>query len=217
MERYFPADKIVLTGNPVRDIVISEALKKEGYAFFNLKEDLPVLLLVGGSLGARTLNETMLESYDILAAYDIQVIWQTGEYYFKTIQEKIAHKPAQNIHVMNFISRMDLAYNVADLMISRAGAISISEICLAGKAAILVPSPNVAEDHQTSNAMALVADNAAELVPDKKAIKELIPKALKIIHDTERLEKLAINCKMLAKPDATAQIVNEVYDIIGAK
>ena len=127
----------------------------------------------------------------------------------------ISDKTAANIHIMDFISRMDLAYNVADLMISRAGAISISEICLTGRASILVPSPNVAEDHQTKNAMALVKDNAAEMVADNKAVKELIPKALELIKDKVRLETLAANSKKLAKPEATAKIVDEVYKITG--
>lgn len=217
MDRFFPGEKIVLTGNPVRKIEISSALKKEAYAHFGLKEDLPVLLVVGGSLGARTLNDAMLKNYDALVATKVQVVWPTGKYYYKEMTEKIKGREKANIKVIDFVSRMDLAYNVSDLMISRSGAISISEICLTGKASILVPSPNVAEDHQTKNAMALVEENAALMVKDAEAEDKMISMALELIYDKSKLEDLSKNSLKMARPDATARIVDEVYKILNVE
>jgi UDP-N-acetylglucosamine--N-acetylmuramyl-(pentapeptide) pyrophosphoryl-undecaprenol N-acetylglucosamine transferase len=214
MEKYFPAEKIVVTGNPVRNIQISEKLKEEAYQYFNLEKDKPIVLVVGGSLGARTINESLLEKIMQLSNSDVQIIWQTGKYYFDSVKDKVGERAGKYIHVHDFITRMDLAYNVADLMISRAGAISISEICLTGKAAILVPSPNVAEDHQTKNALALVKERAAVMIKDQEAKKLLVDKMMELIKDTELRKELSANSKKMAKPNATKEIVEEALKII---
>jgi UDP-N-acetylglucosamine--N-acetylmuramyl-(pentapeptide) pyrophosphoryl-undecaprenol N-acetylglucosamine transferase len=217
MEKYFPADKIVVTGNPVRNIVMTDALREEAYSYFNLEKKKLVVLVVGGSLGARTINESLLGQLEILGKSEIQVIWQTGKYYYNSVKEKVTGAAQKNIHVYDFISRMDLAYNIADLMISRAGAISISEICLTGQAAILVPSPNVAEDHQTKNALALVKEQAAVMVKDGEARKLLVDKMLELIKNSEFIKELSGNSKKMAKPMATLEIVEEVFKILKVK
>ncbi len=214
MERYFPAEKLVFTGNPVRKIKISNVFRVEGLKHFNLKETDPVILVVGGSLGARTINQAMIKNISRLIASNVQVIWQTGKIYHAAMLEHLKDKNLPDIKIYDFISRMDLAYNVADIMISRAGAISISEICLTGRAAVLVPSPNVAEDHQTKNAMALVNEKAAILVQDSEAEEKLIPKVLEVIGDRSLVKQLEVNSLKLGKPDSTTQIVDEVYKII---
>lgn len=214
MEKYFPGEKIVITGNPVRTINISEQYRNEGLKYFNLTNELPVLLVMGGSLGARTINQAVLKSIDRLIKSNIQVIWQTGTYYFDSIRKQLQYHSLQNIRITDFISRIDLAYNIADALISRAGAISLSEICLTGKAAILVPSPNVAEDHQTKNAMALVKEEAALMIKDCDAEEVLIDKVLHVLRDEPLRKKLQSNCFRLSKPDSTAHIVDEVYKIL---
>jgi UDP-N-acetylglucosamine--N-acetylmuramyl-(pentapeptide) pyrophosphoryl-undecaprenol N-acetylglucosamine transferase len=214
MGRYFPQDKIIITGNPVRNLVISEKLKVESLKYFNLVDNKPVLLVIGGSLGARTINEAMLDGIEKLNKSGIQVIWQTGSFYSDSIQQKLSMIEHRNIHACAFITRMDLAYNVADLVISRAGAISISELCVTGRASILVPSPNVAEDHQTKNAMALVDEKAAEMIRDMDAKQQLVSKALELIEKPELCSILAANSKRLAKPDATSHIVDEVMKLL---
>lgn len=214
MEKYFPPEKLVVTGNPVRNLVLSDALKKEALQYFNLEPDKPVVLAIGGSLGARTINESLLGGIESVNKAGIQLIWQTGKIYYKAVKEEADRKAGKNIHVYDFISRMDLAYNIADLLISRAGAISISEICLTGKASILVPSPNVAEDHQTKNAQALVREDAAIMITDVEAPKKLVEKTLEVISDNSLLTKLSANSLKLAKPTATEMIVDEVYKLI---
>ncbi len=217
MEKYFPKEKIVLTGNPVRNIPISDLLRKEAINHFNLSPELPVLVVVGGSLGAKTINEAILNKMDFLKEQNIQILWQTGKYYYDEIQKKLNSKVPKNIHILDFISRMDLAYNVADVMISRAGAISISEICLTGRAAILLPSPNVAEDHQTKNALALVEKKAAIMIPDKDAKNELTDKVMELFARNELREELSGNAKKLAIPNSTSLIVDEVNNLIERK
>lgn len=217
MEKYFPKEKIVFTGNPVRNIQISEPLRKEGINHFSLSSELPVLVVVGGSLGARSINEAILNNIDFLTEQNIQILWQTGRYYYDEIQKKLKTKAPRNIHILDFISRMDLAYNVADVMISRAGAISISEICLTGRAAILLPSPNVAEDHQTKNALALVEKKAAVMIPDKDAITELPDRVMELFTRSELREELSENAKKMAMPNSTALIVDEVNNLIERK
>jgi UDP-N-acetylglucosamine--N-acetylmuramyl-(pentapeptide) pyrophosphoryl-undecaprenol N-acetylglucosamine transferase len=212
MERYFPAEKIVITGNPVRDFKMSADLKSEGLEYFKLDKSLPVILIVGGSLGARTINEAVLNNAGDFIKNNIQVLWQTGKYYYEELGRRLTtESPLIRLHA--FISRMDLAYNVADLVISRAGAISISELCLAGKASILIPSPNVAEDHQTKNAMALVEKKAALLLDDKDALDQLGKKSLGLLADKALCEQLSENIVHLAKPDATHDIVNEILKL----
>ncbi len=178
MEKYFPAEKIVLTGNPVREeVIITHVKRSEASGFFGISGDKPVLLILGGSLGARTINNSILEGIRELENANIEVLWQTGKLYYSRIQEAIAPMQLKNIRCLDFINRMDLAYTLADVIISRAGAGTISELCLVGKPVILVPSPNVAEDHQTKNAMALVQQQAALMITDKDAPVKLVNEA----------------------------------------
>jgi UDP-N-acetylglucosamine--N-acetylmuramyl-(pentapeptide) pyrophosphoryl-undecaprenol N-acetylglucosamine transferase len=190
---------------------------REAAEFFRVDESKPVLLIVGGSLGARSINDSLLARFDALKDSGIQVIWQTGKFYYKSISEKMEGKIPGHIHLMEFIPRMDLAYAVADLVISRAGAGTISELCLVGKPSILVPSPNVAEDHQTRNAMALVEKDAAVLVNDSEAKETLVPEALKLIADKPELEKLAVNSTKMALPNATRDIVGVIAELLEKK
>ncbi|MGL5637487.1 MAG: undecaprenyldiphospho-muramoylpentapeptide beta-N-acetylglucosaminyltransferase [Bacteroidales bacterium] len=210
MDRFFPKDKLILTGNPIRQSLLTDISKEDAIANWGLDPSKPVLLIIGGSLGARTINEAVLSSFDKLIESPVQVIWQTGKLYEKRIAEAIEGKSHSNILVNAFIDRMDLAYKAADLVISRAGASSISELCILGKASILVPSPNVAEDHQTKNAQALVEKNAAIMIKDKDAVGQLIPAMFELIDDPERLTQLSVNALKMALPDSAANIVNEI-------
>lgn len=210
MERYFPAEKLVVTGNPVRQNLLCEVDKNEALSHFGLNEKQLVVLIVGGSLGARTLNQSVMASLDLIGNSGVQVIWQTGKIYYKNIMEELKGNLPENLKPLEFLSRMDLAYKAADLVISRAGAGTISEICLLGKASVLVPSPNVAEDHQTKNAMALVEQDAAVLIKDNEAKTNLLAKAFELVSDTKKLEKLSVNSTKLAKPNATAEIVDVI-------
>ena len=215
MERFFPKDRILLTGNPVRQNLLSPNLTKtEASAIFGLEPDIPTILLIGGSLGARTLNESVLNNLQLIEKAPIQFIWQTGGYYSQKIQEELNKqgKPT-NMYVTDFITRMDQAYKAADLVISRAGASSISELCLLGKPSILVPSPNVAEDHQTHNAMALVQRDAAIIVKDAEAIPKLIPTAIQTVQDKKALKSLGINAKSMAFKDSAQVIAKEVLKL----
>jgi UDP-N-acetylglucosamine--N-acetylmuramyl-(pentapeptide) pyrophosphoryl-undecaprenol N-acetylglucosamine transferase len=219
MERFFPKDRILLTGNPVRQSLLNASLtREECAAAFGLNPAKPVVLLVGGSLGARTLNESVIRNLSRIAASQVQFIWQTGSYYKKEIEQMldVKGKPS-NLVVMDFISRMDQAYCLADLVISRAGACSISELCLLGKPSILVPSPNVAEDHQTHNAMALVNRRAALLVRDADAPESLIPLALETVEDAEKLRVLGQNAEAMALRDSARIIAEEVIKLAERK
>lgn len=212
MERYFPKSKIVETGNPYRKNLLVPVDRQKAYKHFNLEEEKPVILVLGGSLGARTLNESILANLNLLDKSGVQVIWQSGKIYHNAILERLNGKLRKNIHLYEFLSDMDNAYAVADLVISRAGAGTISELCLLGKPSILVPSPNVAEDHQTKNALALVENSAAVMVKDAGAVKDLFPTALELIKDTKRLEELSKNSKKMAKPNATEDIVKVILN-----
>lgn len=219
MERFFPKDRILLTGNPVRQNLLNESLTRQECATaFGLHSTKPTILLLGGSLGARTLNESVMRNLSRIAASPAQFIWQTGSYYKKEIEQllDVKGKPG-NLVVTDFISRMDQAYCLADLVISRAGAGSISELCLLGKPSILVPSPNVAEDHQTHNAMALVNKDAAILVRDEDAAETIIPLALDTVADTERLQQLGQNAAALALRDSARIIAQEVIKLAQQK
>ena len=216
MERYFPADKIVFTGNPIRKNLLESIVDKtEAYKHFRLRDDIPVILLVGGSLGARTLNESVMANLDLIGQSDAQVIWQTGSYYFKEMIERLGQNCPANLMPMEFVSRMDLAYAVADVVISRAGAGTISELCLLGKPSVLVPSPNVAEDHQTKNAMALVDNQAALLIKDSDSKEQLWSETFKLLTDKPRLNSLSLNIRKLAKPNAAKEIVDVVLGVVG--
>ena len=212
MERFFPADKIVKTGNPVRQALLeSNVTREEAIKQFGLAPEKKTILLVGGSLGARTVNESVLSHLDLVRENDVQFIWQTGKYYNASIMERLSKEPKMdNLVVTDFIADMAAAYKAADLVISRAGASSISEFCLIGKPVILVPSPNVAEDHQTKNAMALVNRDAAILVKDAEAAERLLPLAEKTVNDEARLKSLSENILKLALPDSAEIIAKEV-------
>ena len=215
MERFFPKDRIMMTGNPVRQNLLNRDLNyEECVKAFGFSPELPTILLVGGSLGARTMNESVLRNLDFIANIPVQFIWQTGSYYKDSIQECLSKngKP-NNLYVTDFIGHMDQAYKAADLVISRAGASSISELCLLGKPSILVPSPNVAEDHQTHNAMALVNRHAAMLVRDAEAMEKLIPLAVETIQDKEKLKSLGENAGKMAFKDSARIIAEEVVKL----
>jgi UDP-N-acetylglucosamine--N-acetylmuramyl-(pentapeptide) pyrophosphoryl-undecaprenol N-acetylglucosamine transferase len=215
MEKYFPAQKIVLTGNPVReDLIKTESRKKEAIEYFAFSDEKPVVLVLGGSLGAKTINESIFRNIGEIESSEIRVIWQTGSLYFRDIQQKIQEMPLKNLFFTDFINRMDLAYAMADVIVSRAGAGTISELCLVGKPVILVPSPNVAEDHQTKNAMALVNKNAAILVRDAEAFTQLIPTAFNLVKDSGRRATLEKNCRRMAHRNAAARIVDELFAIL---
>jgi undecaprenyldiphospho-muramoylpentapeptide beta-N-acetylglucosaminyltransferase len=212
MEKFFPKGKIVLTGNPVRqDLEITEKKRKEAYSYFNLDPDKKTVLVVGGSLGARTINQSVIRHLETIDSQkEVQFLWQSGKYYYQDSLKALSAYPNAPVHLTEFISRMGLAYSFADLIISRAGAGSISEFCLLGKPVILVPSPNVAEDHQTKNAMALVKKEAARIIPDKDAVERLIPEVMNLIRDKETLDELGRNIREMALPDAAKKIVEEI-------
>lgn len=211
MERFFPKDKIKLTGNPVRQNLLAATITHdEAVKSFGLDPTKKTILIVGGSLGARTLNESVMQAWDTLKEADVQLIWQTGKYYHEQISEQLRGRELPNVHVCDFISSMDAAYAAADLVVSRAGAGSISEFCLLGKAVILVPSPNVAEDHQTKNALALVDKNAALYVKDADAPSNLISLALATIKNEEKLTDLRVNILTLAFHNSAEVIADEV-------
>ena len=218
MERFFPKEKIILTGNPVRQNLTSGS-KEEAIRYFNeefgvnFNAEKKTLLIIGGSLGARTINQSIIVHLNKLIDSNVQVIWQTGKNYLADCKKALEALPHNNIICTDFVSQMPLAYALADLVISRAGASSISELCLLGKPSILVPSPNVAEDHQTHNAMALVKKDAGVLVKDIDAKDQMVATALSLIHDTARLETLRANILTLALPDSAKRIAEEVMKL----
>lgn len=215
MSRFFPADKIIKTGNPVRQALLETTISKEdAIKSFGLDPSKKTILLVGGSLGARTINESVMQHLDIVEQSGIQFIWQTGKYYNATINEELkTKKDMPNLKVTDFISDMGAAYRAADLVISRAGASSISEFCLIGKPVILVPSPNVAEDHQTKNAMALVNKQAAIYVKDVEATDTLLKMAVDTVKDDNKLQSLSDNILKLALPNSADVIAKEVVKL----
>lgn len=213
MEKFFPAEKIILTGNPVRQN-LAGGNKEDALKEFGFSADRKVLLIIGGSLGARTVNNSVIAHLQEIADSGIQVLWQTGKSYIEAARKAAEPFKSERLIVTDFVSRMDLAYAMADLVISRAGASSISELCLLGKPAILVPSPNVAEDHQTHNAMALVNKNAAVLVKDVDAENEMVAKALELINDEAKLADLSKNILTLAQRDSANRIADEVVKLI---
>ena len=218
MERFFPKEKIIMTGNPVRQALLDTALQpEEARRQMGLQPDKRTILIVGGSLGARTINESVLQHLDEIGRSDIQVVWQTGKYYHAQIVEEMKkHEPMPMIRVMDFIADMGVAYRAADLVISRAGASSISEFCLLGTPVILVPSPNVAEDHQTKNAMALVDRDAALYVKDSEAPQKVISLAIQTVQDTARLQSLHDNILKMALPHSASIIADEVISMAAA-
>jgi UDP-N-acetylglucosamine--N-acetylmuramyl-(pentapeptide) pyrophosphoryl-undecaprenol N-acetylglucosamine transferase len=218
MDKFFPAEKIIKTGNPVRRQSVDMAGKKqEALAAFKLSTNKKTILVTGGSLGARTLNHSLLADLDKLIAADVQLIWQTGKFYYKSIMEKLGESYHPNICILEFLNRMDLAYAAADVIISRAGAGTIAELCIVGKPVVLVPSPNVAEDHQTKNAMALVQSDAALFVADRDAETMLIPQALQLLQDNARQQALSENISKLALPNADEVIAQHVLELVNGK
>jgi len=217
MEKYFPEEKLVLTGNPVRSDILNSLDKKvKASSRYGFSAQKNTLLVLGGSLGARTINEAMIDSLPVFIEAGIQVLWQTGKLYYDEMLLRTRNLDMKEVRVVEFIREMDLAYGLADVVVSRAGALSISELCLAGKPVVFIPSPNVAEDHQTKNAMALVEQDAAQMIPDKEAVEKLGDEILKLIRNGSRKEVLEKNIKKLAKPNATDEITNEVIKLIAA-
>ena len=211
MERFFPAEKIILTGNPVRQALLETTITREdAIRSFGLDPEKKTILLVGGSLGARTINESMLRHLDLIKECGLQFIWQTGKYYSAEIAERLKGQELPNLKVTDFITDMGSAYRAADLVISRAGASSISEFCLIGKPVILVPSPNVAEDHQTKNALALSTRDAAIYIKDAEAPDILLQTAIDTVNDAGKLKSLSENVLKLALPDSANIIAKEV-------
>ena len=215
MDRYFMKEKIILTGNPVRgDIQKVDQKREEAISHFGIRADRRTILILGGSLGARTINEAVMANIDFIKSTDCQVIWQCGSFYYEEMRKRLDALQPGNVWLHQFIKNMDLAYSAADVVISRAGALSISELCLVRKPVIFVPSPNVAEDHQTKNAMALVEKDAALMITDKDASQRMVREAMELLFDEKRMEVLSENISRMAKPDATDKIVDEIIKLI---
>lgn len=219
MERFFPAEKIIFTGNPVRKTLLqTQAARKEGIVLYGLDEKKKTVLVTGGSLGAGSINKAMTRVLDEAAHWDdAQILWQCGNYYYKDLAEQLKGKLPDNVKLMPFLKQMDLAYACADLVVARAGAGTISELCLLGKAVILVPSPNVAEDHQTKNAMALVNKGAAVMIPDREVAERLGGEMNELLRQDGRRRLLSANILKLAMKDADEVIAKEVLKIINEK
>ena len=216
MERFFPAEKIIMTGNPVRQALLENKMTKaEAIQSFGLDPQKKTILIVGGSLGAGTVNKSVMQHLDDIEKSGVQVIWQTGKYYHADIIKELEGRVLPNVKIMDFISDMGAAYKAADLVISRAGASSISEFCLLGTPVILVPSPNVAEDHQTKNAMALVNKQAALYVKDAEAPEKVISLALETVQEEQALRSLSENILKLALPNSADIIADEVIKLTG--
>lgn len=216
MSRFFPAEKIIKSGNPIRnDILDFQGKKEEALKFFGLNSNKKIILVIGGSLGAKTINQSIAQNLKLIINNDYQLIWQTGKSYIEIAKQTIEkEKITENIFVNDFIYKMDFAYSAADIIISRSGASSISELCIIGKPVVLVPSPNVAEDHQTKNTLALVNQDAAVMVKDVDAINSLVPKVLEILKNVEKTTILSKNIKKLAQPNSTEIIIDEIEKII---
>jgi UDP-N-acetylglucosamine--N-acetylmuramyl-(pentapeptide) pyrophosphoryl-undecaprenol N-acetylglucosamine transferase len=214
MERFFPKDRIILTGNPVRQELQNDTInREEAIRFFNLDPSKKTILVIGGSLGARTINNSIAAGIEKIPQ-NIQLIWQSGKGYDTQAKKVLDEKKPENIKQMPFISRMDMAYKAADLVISRAGASSISELCLLGKPVILIPSPNVAEDHQTKNAQALSTKNAALMIRDCDAQNLLIDTALKTVQDETSLKNMSDNISKMAQRDSATRIANIIFELV---
>ncbi|QDH77792.1 undecaprenyldiphospho-muramoylpentapeptide beta-N-acetylglucosaminyltransferase [Echinicola soli] len=215
MEKFFPADRIYFTGNPVRkDILDLGAKKEQALSHFGLEAGRQVVLVLGGSLGARTINNAVVASMKHFEEQGYQVLWQTGKFYIEEMTAKLVSAGLAHVHALEFIREMDLAYAAADLVVSRAGALSVSELSLVGKPVIFIPSPNVAEDHQTKNALACVEKDAAVLLSDDEAVEGLVGKVDGLMADPEGMERLGKNIKKMGKPDAAREIVKKLEALI---
>lgn len=218
MEKYFPAEKIILSGNPVRsDILKPKINRKEASGFFDLDPEKSIVLIVGGSQGARAINDGIKNKLHVFVKNNIQLIWQCGKHSYDEIRQSASEYEGKGIRVLEFIRRMDMAYAAADLVISRAGAIAISELCIAGKACIFVPLPTAAEDHQTKNAISLVKENAALIVKNIEAVNMLAETATALVQNPKRMKELQDNIQKMARPDATHVIAEEVTKLAGGK
>ncbi len=211
MEKFFDPKKIKFTGNPVRrDIIDSGSKRTEALAHFGFEETRKTLFVMGGSLGARSINESIRAGLQQLGDAGYQVLWQTGKAYLETAREAVGHVAGERIKAFDFIYEMDLAYAVADVVVSRAGALSVSELCLAAKPSILIPYPAASEDHQTKNAQNLTRQNAALLIPDNRAASELVDTAMQLLEDEPKKKELTRSIAKLARPDAAIEIAREV-------
>jgi UDP-N-acetylglucosamine--N-acetylmuramyl-(pentapeptide) pyrophosphoryl-undecaprenol N-acetylglucosamine transferase len=214
MDRFFDESKIIKTGNPVRSHILNvEGKRNEAFNYFKLDTGKKTVLVVGGSLGARTVNKSIEAGLNEFMQQDIQVIWQTGRYYYDEIKSIVNEQLEKHIKVHAFIQNMDLAYAAADIIVSRAGAGTISELSIVGKPCIFIPSPNVAEDHQTKNAKALVDKNAASLIKDVEAIDKLSTAIIELLNNSEQLKELSYNIKQFALPNAAENIVHEIFKL----
>ncbi|MEA1885621.1 MAG: undecaprenyldiphospho-muramoylpentapeptide beta-N-acetylglucosaminyltransferase [Bacteroidota bacterium] len=214
MEKYFPAEKILFTGNPVRkDLVRLKEKSKEAYDYFKLDDSLPVVLVLGGSGGSRSINDSIATGLQKFGERKIQLIWQTGKYYFDSIKTTYEESGSSIVHLHDFIDRMDLAFSVADIVVSRAGAVTISELSIAGKPVILIPSPNVADDHQTRNAMSLVNKEAALMIKDSESVQKLTDAIIELVEDTEKKKRLSENISSLALKDSDIIIAKEILKL----
>lgn len=211
LERFFPKDKMILTGNPVRQDLINEASKSEAIAYFKLDANKKTLLVLGGSLGARRINQLIEKELNFLLSQNIQIIWQCGKLYLNDYSK---YNEKENVQVVAFIDRMDLVYAAADVVISRSGASSVSELCIVGKPTIFIPSPNVAEDHQTKNAKAISDKNGAILIKESELETQFETVFSDLISNESRRVELSLNIKKLAKPNATKDIVEEIVKLI---
>lgn len=214
MEKFFPKEKIAFTGNPTRKTATDITGKKESaLKTFKLKSDAPIVLAIGGSLGARTINESIKNALELFNQKNFQVIWQTGKFYINDTKDFMSKNNFKNVYYNDFIKTMDLAYAAADIIISRAGAISVSELCIVAKPSILIPSPNVADDHQTKNAKSLVENNACVLLKDNEAINNLGETVIRLWADKEKCNELSQNIHKMAAPEAAQKIVDEIKKI----
>ncbi|HWA32942.1 MAG TPA: undecaprenyldiphospho-muramoylpentapeptide beta-N-acetylglucosaminyltransferase [Cyclobacteriaceae bacterium] len=215
MEKYFPREKVTMTGNPVRkDIINLETKRNAAINHFGFKSSGRTLLVLGGSGGARTINESVIAGLDKIIDANVQLIWQTGKVYYEGVKAQVADKDMRQVRLFDFLREMDLAYAATDVVVSRAGALSISELCLAKKPSLLVPSPNVAEDHQTKNAQTLVNENAAVLIRDADARERLVVEAMSLLFDEKRCKQLSENIGKLGKPRAAEDIVTEIEKLL---
>lgn len=219
MERFFSPEKIVFTGNPVRkDLLEAGKLREEGIEYYGLATPKRTVLVTGGSLGAGMMNQAVRKNLEVIAGWkDVQVLWQCGSYYYEKLKAELADSLPENVKLTAFLKRMDLAYACADIVVARAGAGTISELCLLAKATILIPSPNVAEDHQTKNALALVNKQAAVMLKDSEAADKLIPALSELLDHPERQKLLSENIAGLAMPDSDTKIAREILNLIGNK
>lgn len=215
MEKYFPGGKVTLTGNPVRkDIINLESKRDKALTHFGFSASGKTLLVLGGSGGARTINESVLAGLDRIIGSKVQLIWQTGKVYYESVKAQVVDKDLRNVRMFDFLREMDLAYAASDVVISRAGALSISELCLAKKPSVLVPSPNVAEDHQAKNAQTLVNEYAAIMIRDSEAKEKLVSQAMDLLNDQNRCKQLSENIGKLGKPHAAEDIVTEIEKLL---